>query len=70
MEKERIEKIINSTFECVELIKEFNSLTDLDNKQLDKLKRAKEHINLILNRLWVTTELTESQKSEIESCLK
>lgn len=70
MEKERIEKLIKLTFECVNIIKELNKLPTINDKQLDRLKRAKEHLKLILNRDWVVVNLNETQKSEIESCLK
>jgi hypothetical protein len=69
MEKEKIEKVINSTFECVDLIEELNSLPSLDDKQLDKLKRAKEHIKLILSRDWVTSSLSNQQIETLNSYL-
>lgn len=67
MEKERIEKMIKSTFECVNLIEELNSAPSLDDKQLDRLKRAKEHIKIILNRDWITNSLTNQQIETLNS---
>jgi|688.fasta_scaffold2218852_2 hypothetical protein len=67
MEKERIEKMIKSTFECVNLIEELNSVPSLDDKQLDRLKRAKEHIKIILNRDWITNSLTNQQIETLNS---
>jgi hypothetical protein len=69
MEKERIEKMIKSTFECVNLIEELNSVPSLDDKQLDRLKRAKEHIKIILNRDWITNSLTNQQIETLNSYL-
>lgn len=69
MEQERIEKMINSTFECVNLIEKLNTVDSLDDKQLDRLKRAKEHIKIILNREWITNSLTNQQIETLNSYL-
>jgi len=70
MEQERIQKSISAAFDSVNLINELNLKLDKTGDEIDRLNRNKEHLIIMLNKEWFSSNLTESQKLEIESCLK
>jgi hypothetical protein len=70
MEQERMRKSILTAFDSVNLINELNIKLDKNEYEISRLERNKEHLKIMLKKDWFLSNLTETQKLEIESCLK
>jgi hypothetical protein len=70
MEQEKIEKIILSTFDSVNLINEYNLKTSLTDYETQRLERNVKHLRMMMNKDWFVNNITESQKQQIELLIK
>ncbi len=70
MEKEKIEKIISSTFDSVDLINEYNSKTSLTDYETQRLERNVKHLRMMMDKDWFVNNITETQRQQIESLIK
>lgn len=59
---------INAAFDSVNLIKELIS-QPIDDDKKSTVKRNVEHLEIMLSKEFFTNELTEEQKTEIESVI-
>ena len=65
--QDQIEKSISAAYDSVSLINELNSKEALTEKEADTKNRNIEHLKIMLSKEWFASELSETQKVELET---
>lgn len=62
---DQIEKMINASFDSVNLIEKLNALQSLNEEESDIKKRNIEHLQLMMKKDWFINNLSKEQKENI-----
>lgn len=67
--QEQIQNSINAAFDSVNLINQMLTSEKTDENK-DTVKRNFEHLEIMLSKDWFLTNLTEQQKTDIDSSIE
>jgi hypothetical protein len=67
---EQIEKSISAAFDSVNLINELNLLETLTEEEADRKNRNIQHLEIMMEKEWFSSNLTSEQNSQIISVIE
>lgn len=68
--QEQIEKSISAAFDSVNLIEELNLLETLTEEETDRKTRNIQHLEIMMEKEWFSSNLTSEQTSQINSVIE
>lgn len=68
--QEQIEKSISAAFDSVNLIEELNLLETLTEEEVDRKDRNIQHLKIMMEKEWFSSNLTSEQTSQINAVIE
>jgi len=66
---EEIQRNILSAYDSVNLIVEMELIQSPTEEEIETIKRNKEHLTIMMSKIWFSESLTSEQTSEINSAI-
>jgi hypothetical protein len=68
--QEQIEQSISAAFDSVNLIEELNLLETLTEEETDRKTRNIQHLEIMMEKEWFSSNLTSEQTSQINAVIE